>query len=515
MRSWARLLALAALVCGLVGATPAHGARDNGSRALQRALGLFAQRQAAPAHPRSATLVLRDLAASLGRLTGAQRARAEALLARPDDMDADPAQQGYSVEPAPPFCTPHVCIHWVNSTADAPPPTDADANGLPDQVDLTARILEEVWQKEVVEYGYRPPKPDLTSPNHGPDERIDVYIADVGADGLYGYCTTDDPAAGRSPDGPWDVSAFCVLDNDYAPAQFPTGSNGERALAVTAAHEFFHAIQFAYDFLEDLWLIEGTAVWMEDEVYDDIDDNYQYLEKSALRRPDVPLDLAVSDFSRPEAGYQYGAFLFFRFLSESTGGPGVIRRIWEFADGSPAGPDQYSWRAIDSALRERGTSMRSAFARFGAVNEEGTNYPVPPIARKRTLSPRRPSALETVRLDHLTTWYGVLRPGAGVPANARLRIALDLPRRPRGPEATLILVPREGAPQLIPLALDAHGDATRVVRFAPSQVKAVHLVLSNASGRFRCWHRLPFTCSGVNLDDGQAYHYAARLLGLG
>ena len=56
-----------------------------------------------------------------------------------------------------------------------------------------------------------------------------------------------------------------------------TASQPINALRVTAAHEFFHAIQFAYDVKEDLWFMEGSATWVEDEVYDSINDNYQFL----------------------------------------------------------------------------------------------------------------------------------------------------------------------------------------------------------------------------------------------
>lgn len=47
---------------------------------------------------------------------------------------------------------------------------------------------------------------------------VDIYLADVGANGLYGYCTTDDPNA-LDPNI-FDVSVFCVVDNDMSPAQF-------------------------------------------------------------------------------------------------------------------------------------------------------------------------------------------------------------------------------------------------------------------------------------------------------
>ncbi|HXF72306.1 MAG TPA: MXAN_6640 family putative metalloprotease, partial [Actinomycetota bacterium] len=258
--------------------------------------------------PRAATLILRDLAGRLTQLAGEERQRAERILARPTDGAADTEGDGYAV-PAVSRCATNVCVHWVTSTDDAPDLTDADADGTPDWVETTMAVLEEVWTTEVTTLGYRAPKSDLTSPNHGPDARLDVYLVDIGDAGLYGYCITDDPNA-VDPSYPyWDVSAYCVLDDDYAQAQFPPpATSGIEALQATAAHEFFHAVQYAYDWFEDAWFAESTAAWMEDVVYDDVDDNLQYLDTSPLHRPDRPLDWG-------RGFYQYGAWIFWRFLS--------------------------------------------------------------------------------------------------------------------------------------------------------------------------------------------------------
>ena len=56
-----------------------------------------------------------------------------------------------------------------------------------------------------------------------------------------------------------------VLDNDYKSRQFPTNTPVEN-MQVTAAHEYFHAVQFAYDITDDLWFLESTATWAEDEL---------------------------------------------------------------------------------------------------------------------------------------------------------------------------------------------------------------------------------------------------------
>ena len=88
---------------------------------------------------------------------------------------------------------------------------------------------------------------------------------------FYGYCTTDDPNIidEETTYEYWDASAYCVLDNDYSSTQFPNPTTPLENLQVTAAHEYFHAVQFAYDIGEDAWLMEATATWVEDEVFDD------------------------------------------------------------------------------------------------------------------------------------------------------------------------------------------------------------------------------------------------------
>ena len=90
---------------------------------------------------------------------------------------------------------------------------------------------------------------------------------------------------------------------------------------MTAAHEFFHAVQAAYDWFEDAWFMESTAAWMEDEVYTDINDNLQYLTSSPLRHPEVPLD-----FGNTDDFYLYGAWIWWRFLSEYLGDTGSPTR---------------------------------------------------------------------------------------------------------------------------------------------------------------------------------------------
>jgi hypothetical protein len=505
----------------------AAGELTEAQYALERARALFGLNavrskygMVRPAGPRDATLVLRDLVARLHELSPAEQAAARRLLARPTD-NPDPGGTTYSTPEAAPFCSTNGCIHYVTTTADAPDPVDANANAVPDYVEAVAVEFELVWAKEVVEYGYRPPKPDLTSTNHGPDGRIDVYIADIGDDGLYGYCTTDDPFVPSPAEPYYDLSAYCVIDDDYSPSQFRGAASGLAALQVTLAHEFAHAVQFAYDAYEDVWLLEGTAAWFEDEVYDDVNDNYQYLFLSPLTRPDVPLDLGVTDPSHPLAGSYYGTFVFFRYLSERLRDPSIMRAIWERADGSPAGPDDYSVQAIANALRNvAGIDLSTAFGAFAAANifpalfyEEGDAYPTPSIGDQANLTAGRRTVSGRETLDHLTSAHHSLRPGAGVGANARLRVKFDLPPLAQGSRAALVVVRAGGGRRIVPVTLNAQGDGSATVAFGRGAIRAVRVVVANASIRYmNCWIGMPFACGGLPVDDDRVYRYTARLI---
>jgi hypothetical protein len=156
----------------------AKGVISEATYALQRARSLFhldlvRERfgQVARPGPRDATLVIRDLVLRYPELSPAEMSVADSILARPTDGASDPEGHGYTVPEAPPVCSTHACFHYVTSTNDAPPLDDTDANGVPDWVDATSATLETVWAKEVTQYGYRPPKSDLTSTNHGLTER--------------------------------------------------------------------------------------------------------------------------------------------------------------------------------------------------------------------------------------------------------------------------------------------------------------------------------------------------------
>jgi hypothetical protein len=235
----------------------------------------------------------------------------------------------------------------------------------------------------------------------------------------------------------------------------------------------------------------------------------------------VPLDLGGF-------GFEYGSWVFWRFLEEyfseptdPAAGPGFLRRVWEWADGSPFAPDFFSADAVEQAARERKSRFRFAFADFGAVNfvpwwfyEEGASYPSPGAKRIKVSARRADTGWRKTSLSHLTNRYIMFVPGKGVTRKAKLAIDVDLPTLVQGSEATILLLFKSGAVRLIPIKLSNRGDAFRRVNFNRKTISGVVLVLTNASTRFGCWGipPTPFSCAGVPMDDGRRFFYAARLV---
>ncbi len=471
-----RLFSAALLVLGLtLSAVPAQADGDRTPQVLTQAEKVFDKDIDPAAAPDDATPVLRRLARSLDDLQGEDRERAARMLARPDDRSGDLLGVKYKAR-SEQLCGPEVCVHFVRETADAPPnPEDP----VPAQVQLTADVFAEVWTAIVDDAGYRPPLPDTDSENAGPDDRLDVYLADIGGigAGYYGFCNSDDPQATESAHP--QVSAYCVLDDDFSPDQF--GGDPLTSLRVTAAHEFFHAVQFGYDYWEDLWFMEGTAAWAEELVYDEANDNHRYLGGSQLSRPWIPLD-------NTEGNTAYGSWVFWQFLTELLGDgeipdPTVVREVWEAAEG-----DTTSMQALRATLADRDSSFQEAYTLFGTVNlnpdtfyEEGETFPTTPtVTRGMRLSEERLQRRTTATLDHLTTDYYRFRADKTLEGERKLKVRVDMPDRDTGSAATLVVYRGPGLTWTKEISLRPNGVGAARVNFTRGWVKAVYLVLTNA-----------------------------------
>ncbi len=361
-------LLLATVLLVLVGAVNASAASrgirlspHQASRAILRATRLLSAPKRARAHvsrraqPTELTTTLLALSRSLPSLRPNQRRQAAGLLARPTD-NPDPDGSAYTVPEQPPYCTTHFCIHYVASTADAPNPTDGNGNGVPDYVEQVGGVAEEVYATENGTMAWRPPNPDGT---RGGDSRIDIYLVDLRGQ-LFGYSAPDVGQHGRSQ------YAYLVVDNNYAPAEFP-GTTPIGDLDVTLAHEYNHVLQFGYDVDQDLWFYEATAVWMEDHVYPASNDYLRYIKRWVVR---TKLPITANSIKI------YGSAVWNHWLAGRYGDT-IVRNAWERARKlKPAGfsVDSYN-TAIRAATRTTGRSaggrdLSHEFALFAASTAE-------------------------------------------------------------------------------------------------------------------------------------------------
>jgi Family of unknown function (DUF6055) len=375
---------IAALACAPAsGASPAAG-RSHATIALERARD--ALDGVGVRSGRDVSVALARLYAALPQLNGSDRAQAEALLARPDDSQADPDGTHKWTVPeamASPYCTAHFCVHWVTTSADAPP--DAKPIGVPASVQQMAAIFEnEVHPCEngtapdacalvtgaggqmggtAPGLGWREPADD--SPLGG-DNRLDIYIEDLYPTGAFGY-EANDP--GQSPDPAVPHHAYMVMDKDYS--RF---ANGDAALGladerVTAAHEYNHVLQNAYDYLQDEWMFEATAVWMEEKVYPTINDYLRYIPDWA-NNPGQPLTTFTDQNLKP-----YGDAVWNHWLDHRYGAQ-VVRAAWEDSVAAAS----FAPAAYDLAIAGAGgAGFNDEFARFTAATAEwdapGAGFP--------------------------------------------------------------------------------------------------------------------------------------------
>jgi hypothetical protein len=268
------------------------------------------------------------------------------------------------------YDTAHFQIHYTNTGRDAVNPADTNRNRVPDYIEMMGTELENVWNRELYIMGWLKPPSDQTADG---DPDYDVYVEDMP---YYGYTAGDGEAdqgirLGDNENSPNVVErnawhSYIGLENDYH--GFP--NTPLDCIRVTAAHEFNHAIQFGYDAWEETWLMEATATWMEDEVYDYVNDNLAYLPYF-FDDPDLCLPSTIP--YRPNRWY--ADWILMRFISEHYGGQSTVRGVWEHSVNYDSYYGSYAFNALSDALSAIGSSLPSVFTAFTAANYVGSTCP--------------------------------------------------------------------------------------------------------------------------------------------
>jgi hypothetical protein len=256
-------------------------------------------------------------------------------------------------------------IHYSLTGPDFIPSEDIDNNSIPDYAERIAWYCDSALEVYINHYGYLPPPEDN---GRGGDDKYDIYLLALAG---YGITFPDAPA-----DSTWnDYSSFIGIHKDFL--DFPPNDDPEGniigAQKVTCAHEFYHAVQLAYDVGEDLWLMEATATWMEEVIFPEVNDNYNYLFLF-FDEPEVSL---ISN----DGYHHYGTFIWPAFLQQKFGDT-IFRPLWE------ACRFNNSLTALDSILygfNESVTTimpeftlwnyMTSSRAMVGSYYDDAADYP--------------------------------------------------------------------------------------------------------------------------------------------
>ena len=266
-------------------------------------------------------------------------------------------------------------FHYSTSGPHAVDTKDIDNNLRPDYVEEVIKVFDYVADKLHNEMGYtRPPSDGYYSSTRdkGGSNHYDIYIRSIPSK-YYGYVQPEEYSQGNGDNERSELrneknafTSYMAIRNNYKKFSLSELEN----IKVTAAHEYFHAIQFGYDGWEKPWLLEASAIWMEEEIYDEINDCYQYM-KDWFKYPHKSLD---------ESGFHwYGSFIFFEYIEQHMGGSDTIRKIMEASVQSNSKEKDGSHLAINQALKLNNHSFQKALNGMSVANQimssfESKNY---------------------------------------------------------------------------------------------------------------------------------------------
>jgi hypothetical protein len=309
--------------------------------------------------------VLLEVRQQWNKLDGSTRDALSSMLTRPSQTYSIVSPEG------------HFRIHYDLSGSNAVPSTDVDpADGIPDFVQWIADYADSSYRTEIIGLGQLTPPSDGTL---GGDSLYDIYTEEMP---YYGYTQPE----GAGPE-PWnDAYSYISVHRNFIgfPPNTDPDGNQKGAAKVTVAHEFYHAIQFAYDVGEQVWFMETSSTWMEDYVYDVVNDNYNYLP-TLFNDPDWSLHSTTN-------GHMYSAFIWGKYLQENFGAQ-TFPDIWnQLITTSP-------YPAFSTVLAAKGATVPQEVAEFWAWNyvtasrndgnhyEEAENYPLIAITRTHSTYP--------------------------------------------------------------------------------------------------------------------------------
>jgi hypothetical protein len=337
-------------------------------------------------------------------------------------------------------------------------------------VEDAGKYLEESWERIVDDFSYR-------APSLGDDGHLDVFIEDLGS------------SYGSAYPGDSDTEAYIKINRDYSDFSENDDPEGKAvgALKVTTAHELFHHIQYAYLSVEvknrEKWWIESCATFMEDEVYDYVNDYDGYIGEF-MSETDTSIDeLDTSTLSI------YGAVLINKLLKErfNSNNQEIIREILEEID-----DDNTTIQAMAKVLGERGQDLAVLFSEFALWNlftgtrfqngyyEEGEQYDgISGFQNTHTIGTSITSTDEQkIEIDNLAASYYQIIPDPEMTETRTL--SFQVARSNTNVLGRVVVWKKSGGVEVKELTFDTDNKAkVSVENFSFANIQEVVLILSN------------------------------------
>lgn len=239
----------------------------------------------------------------------------------------------------------------------------------PSIVELASTILKamnHIWHVQIEEHGF-------LAPRNSAFKSIDIYLANTMAYNVetQSYETIVSNFAGWATSYPSDSTPYFLIN--------PLLTDNQ--LRVTLAHEFFHTIQYAYfdetnisdeKWFKNIWWLEATAMMMEDEVYDDINDYVSFLTPFLMQ--------SYKSVEVYNGSHEYAMVIYAKFIKEKYGFHIIKESLKRYESSAEKG----FFEILDDLLKELyHSSMKAMLIEFGRwvyepkrFFEEGDLYPL-------------------------------------------------------------------------------------------------------------------------------------------
>ncbi len=362
--------------------------------------------------------------------------------------------------------------------------TETDGGGITHTTSFAyiqsmAAAFESVYSTTITTMGYPIPLDDSGVSPNGDDSKMDIYVMNCGFYDVYGYTVPEQVSGG--------YSSFMVIDNDYTDFVLPNNETPEEAMQVTAAHEFHHAVQFGININASTWIMEATSTWMEDQVFDDVDDNLQYLNSSEgfFLNPHQPID---SEFQ------WYNNWILLEYMVTEWSQDSV-KSIWvDYLSSSDNGTS-----AVVNVISDEGSTLQDTYKDFARVNYIQEGFYSDYQAYNSVHITNAQSGIgynldyssdlsdifvsESISINHLATKYFKLTPGSSIDSGDDDKLTIYIYGMAGRQIDVVPIVTNADTSITEPVfSLNSSNDATlEIDNFNQSEISSVVLVLVNYS----------------------------------